>query len=115
MEKPLKTYTFTFNPRDNGGEQLHLFTSIYDNGDAFAAGHSARGRSAEAALKGGIYLIHELVLNSYGNQATITFGDGISPADFRRLADELESAIHEADAVAVHSGIEHREKKVGAA
>lgn len=108
-DKLLKTHAFTFNPQDNGGEQLHLVTYIHDNGDAFSAGEAARGRNVEDALKGGIWLAHELVLNSYGNSAAINFGEAITPANLRRLADELEREILAADARAVQAGIKRRE------
>lgn len=33
MKDPKLTHAFTFNPQDNGGEQLILTTKWYDNGD----------------------------------------------------------------------------------
>jgi hypothetical protein len=71
MTKPI--HVFSFNPKDNGGEQLLLSTYI---------------------SKHGIYE-QRLSLQSYGNSATLELsGSFLSPRLLRRLADELETAIN---------------------
>jgi hypothetical protein len=71
--KQVGKHVFSFNPLDNGGEQLLLTTTIFDNGD------------------GELYTNQELALQSYGNSASINlFGTAINTAGLRQLADELD-------------------------
>lgn len=81
MEKKVGVHVFSFNPRDNGGEQLSLRTTFLDNGD------------------GGILTNQELTLHSYCNQASIMlYGASITPEALRRLANELDEALVKAKA-----------------
>lgn len=74
-QKLLKTHTFVFNPKDNGGEQLTLTTKFVSNGD-----------------KGVALYDQELSLNSYCNVASFhILGAPITPSILRKLANELES------------------------
>lgn len=66
------TYSFAFNPHQNGGEAIILFTR-FQPGEKFYT--------------------QELVLNSYGNQASIHTGPIFTPENLRQLANELESRI----------------------
>ncbi len=85
MDKILKTHSFNFNPRENGGESLHLHTQIYSNGDP-----------------GGIYLNQELTLESYGNSATFNLcGTVFTVESLRQLANELEQEIVQAQTMTV--------------
>lgn len=75
MKDPKLTHTFTFNPQDNGGEQLILTTKWYDNGD------------------NEVFTFQELSLESYYNSASFHLsGAQITPETLRKLANELEQA-----------------------
>ena len=88
-DKLLKTHTFSFNRKDNGGEQVTINTKFYDNGD--------RNRD-------GVYINQEITLNSYCNAASILlYGAVLGPEDLRMLADELDDAWNDA-IVAVING-----------
>ena len=66
-------HVFSFNPDDNGGEQLTLVTEVFDNGG------------------GEVFTNQELTLHSYCNSASFTLsGAQILPEDLRRLANELD-------------------------
>jgi len=75
--KKLDTHTFTLNKNANGGEQVFIITTYYDNGDG---------------IPDGIYTQHEICLNSYGNTASIYLGCQITPELLRQLANELDVA-----------------------
>lgn len=70
------------SPEDtNGGESVELVTEVFDNGDKNSNSW---------------YLNQELVLNSYGNSATINLSSSpLTPAILRRIADELDVLIEE--------------------
>lgn len=71
--KKLATHAFSFNPRDNGDEQLILTTEYFDNDD------------------GGVFTNQELSLQSCCNSASFELvGAQITPQNLRKLADELE-------------------------
>ena len=73
-EKELDKHVFTFNRGDNGGEQLLLVTTAYDNGN------------------GEIFFNQELTLYSYCNSASFNLvGAQIGSQILRKLADELEN------------------------
>jgi hypothetical protein len=72
----LGVYTFVFNQRDNGGEQLTLTTKWYDNGDG---------------VPQGVFLKQELTLMSYGNSASFMLAGCLTPKNLRQLANGLDS------------------------
>jgi len=74
--KFLKSHVFDFTPEINSGEGLILETKYYDNGDG---------------IPDGLYWEQELTLQSYGNSATFTLTDVLTPTKLRKLADELEA------------------------
>ena len=81
-EKLLHRHVYSFNPKDNGGEQLTLVTSMFSNGDI---------EEGLAGEDGGIFWNQELTLHSYCNSASFNLvGTAIGPDDLRALADELE-------------------------
>ena len=81
-DKLLKTHTFSFNRKDNGGEQVTINTKFYANGD--------RNRD-------GVYINQEITLNSYCNAASILlYGAALTPENLRMLADELDAARDDA-------------------
>ena len=76
----MSNHIFCFNPDANGGERLNLVTSIFVNGDPDR-----------------VYYAQELILNSYCNSARFYLhGATLTPANLRKLADELEAAEKEA-------------------
>lgn len=78
ISKILHRHTFSFDPKNNGGESLTLVTEFIDNGDN--NDHS-------------IFTNQKLTLNSYCNSASFNFnGIQITPEILRQLANELESA-----------------------
>lgn len=80
-EEPIHRYTFSFNPKDNGGEQLTLKTEFFDNGD------------------NEVYTIQSLTLESYCNSASFNLcGAAITPALLRELANQLDIAMSKAKA-----------------
>ena len=80
-DKLVETHRFTFNPKDNGGEQVILKTEIYDNGDDT---HN-------------LYVNQTLSLCSYSNAAHLELiGATLTPQNLRKLADELEAVFHKA-------------------
>jgi hypothetical protein len=87
-EGEVARHVFSFNPGDNGGGQLTLVSHIIDNGDV-----------AAGIPKAGVFLNQELSLQSYGNSASfLLFGASLTPNDLRRLANELEGAMVQAQA-----------------
>lgn len=83
-DKVLGTHSFTFNHKDNGGEQFTLSTVITSNGD--------EGRE-------GICLNQKLTLHSYGNMASFDLSTAaLWPEALRKLADQLQDCIAEAAA-----------------
>ena len=61
-------HVFCFNPKENGGQSIHLVTTINSNN-----------------------ISQSLELNCFGNCSSLQFGDGIfTPDILRKLADELE-------------------------
>ena len=87
-EGEVARHVFSFNPRDNGGEQLTLVSHIIDNGDV-----------AAGIPKAGVFLNQELSLQSYGNSASfLFFGASLDPGSLRKLANELEAAMIQAEA-----------------
>lgn len=87
-EGEVARHVFSFNPRDNGGEQLTLVSHIIDNGDV-----------AAGIPKAGVFLNQELSLQSYCNSASfLLFGASLTPDNLRRLANELEAATVQAQA-----------------
>lgn len=78
------SHSFSFNEKDNGGEQFCLQTDIYDNGDD---------------EKDSFFLNQELTLCSYGNSATFNLsGVQLTPELLRKLANELDEVISKAKA-----------------
>ena len=81
-EKLLHRHAYSFNPKDNGGEQLTLTTSMFSNGDIEAGNDDP---------KEGIFWNQKIELASYFNSASISlFGISITPEQLREIADELE-------------------------
>jgi hypothetical protein len=75
-DEVLERHVFTFNRKDNGGEQVTLTTKIRHNGDPE-----------------GVYFEQEFSLQSYCNSASFTLiGAPLTPDLLRKLANELESA-----------------------
>jgi len=73
-------HVFSFNPTDNGGEELSMVTDITAD--------------LTNPKKQEIILEHEISLQSYCNTASIVLqGVQITPAKLRVLADELEKEI----------------------
>ena len=76
MGKHLKSHTFCFNPKDNGGEAVTLKTDFAGNEDD-------------------IYTTQTLTLNSYGNSASFELGNGqLTPKTLRELANQLEQTFN---------------------
>lgn len=87
-EGEVARHDFSFNPGDNGGEQLTLVSHIIDNGDV-----------AAGIPEAGVFLNQELSLQSYGNCASfLLFGAPLTPDNLRKLANELEAAMIQAQA-----------------
>jgi len=80
MEK-IDSVSVTLNPSENGGEQAELTVELYDNGDG---------------MPDGLYTLGTVVLNSYGNTASVTLGVEITPSMLRDFANDLEVAIAKA-------------------
>ncbi len=78
-DKQLENHVFSFNPHDNGGEQVVLITKIFGNGD-----------------QGGIYYNQKLTMQSYCNAASFAMHGVMTPKALRRLADELEECERKA-------------------
>jgi len=79
-DKVIKTHSFSFDPKNNGGESFILTTKCIANGDP-----------------GGIFLNQELTLQSYGNSATFNLcGTTLTPSSLRVLANQLDIVINEA-------------------
>lgn len=79
MEKEIYRQVFSFNPNDNGGEQLVLITKYLNNGD------------------GEIYINQSLELYSYCNSAAFNLvGAVIDSKMLRELANQLDKAEIEA-------------------
>lgn len=75
MAELVTTHRFSFNPFDNGGEQIYLITKVYDNGDE----------------KDNIYFNQELKLQSYCNSASFNLvGAVLTSKLLRQMADEME-------------------------
>ena len=75
-DKEVGRHVFSFNPEDNGGEQLFLVTTFFDNGD------------------GEIYTHQDMSLQSYCNSASLSLlGASLNPANLRQLANELDETI----------------------
>ena len=84
MENEMSRHVFSFNKRDNGGEQLILVTNICHNGDGVD----------------GIYYSQELTLCSYCNSAILSFsGIQITPNLLGQLANELEIETNKVKAI----------------
>lgn len=78
-DKLLGIHTFQFG-KSNGGESFTITTKFFANGDRITS-------------CGGVYIIQELTLNSYGNSATFTLcGTPLTPDNLRELADQLDAA-----------------------
>lgn len=87
-EGEVARHVFSFNPRDNGGEQLTLVSHIIDNGDV-----------AAGIPEAGLFLNQELSLQSYCNCASfLLLGAALTPDNLRKLANELEAAMIRAQA-----------------
>lgn len=82
--EPLCSHRFEFNPQNNGGEQLSLTTTAYDNRDGTAT------------------IRQEIRLESYLNAASFSLvaGSSFTPESLRKLADELEALLSDANAKA---------------
>ena len=90
MNKPILTISTEVPPHNNGGEDLVIKTSIFDNGD-YAAG-----------LDTGIILNQAITLESYGNSVTLNLcGNTLTPDFLRYLAQEIEDGIAEAKTLIV--------------
>lgn len=101
-EGEVAQHVFSFNPHDNGGEQLTLVSHIIDNGDV-----------AAGLPEAGVFLNQELSLQSYGNSASfLLFVSALEPDSLRKLADELEIAMIKARAK-IQAKVKPRTKKAG--
>lgn len=73
----MKSHTFCFNPRSNGGEQVTLTTKFIDHG------------------KGDWSIEQKLEMMSYCNAASFTLvGAGLTPDNLRDLANQLDEFIN---------------------
>lgn len=73
---------FSFNPKDNGGEQLILTTTFIANGD-----------------ENGVFMNQELSLQSYCNSASFSLCGAIMTPDLlRELANQLDAELIKAKA-----------------
>ncbi|MFI5404979.1 MAG: hypothetical protein ACHQ1D_00550 [Nitrososphaerales archaeon] len=82
MNKPLSIHRFNFSPSENGGESLTITTEFLDNGD-----HAL-------GLPKGIFTNQKLILQSYGNSASINlYGIQITSDKLRELANQLDKEM----------------------
>jgi len=78
MAKLIGRHSYSFNPHDNGGEQLQLHTEFFQH-------------EGEAPFTN-----QQLTLQSYGNMATLTLcGVQITPENLRSLANQLDAKAAE--------------------
>ena len=79
MDSRIGRHVFSFNPKENSGEQFTLTTDILKT------------------KEGSFYTNHEITLQSYGNQSTFKLVCEITPETLRKLADELEQKLRSLD------------------
>jgi hypothetical protein len=78
MKEEKKRHVFTLNPKDNGGEQVHVVTKFCAHDD------------------GEMFWLQELVLNCYGNEAKFVLnGMYLNPDNLIKLATELKKEVME--------------------
>jgi hypothetical protein len=84
QENIIHSHRFSFSSEEcNGGEDLYLTTDFIDNGDDGPEG---------------ILLMQELSLQGYSNSASFSLcGISLTPEILRKLANELDRALIEAD------------------
>lgn len=81
MTNPTKfNHYFTFNPKQNDGEQVILHTTFERMGET-------REGKADDSI---VFATQELILNSYTSSAHFNFDFLLNPTRLRHLANQLE-------------------------